>query len=224
MSHKILAIPDTHHPWADLRALNAVYEICQKFKPTIIVQVGDLYDFFSFSRFPRSLNVISPKDEISRGRCAAETMWRNLQRASPKADCYQLMGNHCDRPIKKLISTFPEAETLMRTSELFQFPDVKSQRSERDDLIIGDILIQHGFRSKLGDHATHNHMKTICGHSHLGGVVYQRLGKKIIWELNCGFLAKEQSAPLSYTRQRQISKWTLGVGLVDELGPRFIPL
>lgn len=220
----ILCVPDSHFPFVNKAALNQIYELCRANKPQIIVHLGDLLDFYSFSRFPRSLDVIAPKDEVSRGRAGAEEMWRWLQRASPKAKCFQLMGNHCERPIKQLLNKFPEAESFIHTSDLFEFPDVETMKSERDELIIGDILFQHGFRSKLGDHCKNNGMSTVCGHSHRGGVFFTRLGDKTIWELNGGHIALESSKPLSYTRQRHISNWTSGCGLIDENGPRFIPL
>lgn len=223
MGKTILAIGDTHFPFANKQSLNRIYEITKQVKPQIIVQIGDLYDMFSFGRFPRSLSVIAPKDEVSRGREEAEVMWRWLSRLSPKAKLFQLMGNHDERPLKKILTTFPEAESLLRVKELFEFHDVETLKAERDELIIDKILFMHGFRSKLGDHARHNHMSTVCGHSHQGGSVFMRLGDKTIFELNCGYIADPHCEALSYTRQRRISNWTQGVGLIDANGPRFIP-
>lgn len=178
---------------------------------------------WSFSSFPRSGNYITPKDEIEHGRALLECMWADLQKVAPRAKCFNLLGNHDSRIVKRVLASLPEVESLLDLRSIFHFKGVETSKAERDELIISDVLFQHGFRTKLGDHCRANAMKTVCGHSHQGGVVYQRLGKKIIWELNCGYLADPESEALSYTRQRRISNWTLGIGIIDHLGPRFVP-
>lgn len=223
MSKTILAIGDAHFPFTCTKSIRKVIQLAELKKPDVIIQIGDLYDLFSFSKYPRSLDYIKPKDEIEQARILAEAMWRSLYKASPKSKRFQLLGNHDERPMKKIQAVAPEFESLISIKDLFSFPNVETMNAERDELIIDKILIMHGFRSKLGDHARHNGMKTIVGHSHHGGVTYTRLGKDTIWELNCGFVANEDSVPLGYTKQRRISTWTQGCGWVDELGPRFIP-
>jgi predicted phosphodiesterase len=219
----ILVIGDTHLPFINASGLRQAENLAKQLKPNVIVQIGDLMDMYSWSKYPRTLNLITPKKELELGMKMAYQMWENLRKASPKSKCYQIYGNHDERPMLRLMEKAPELESLIDFKSIFTFPGVETSNSQRDELIIGDILFQHGFRSKLGDHARHNGMNTVCGHSHKGGVFYMRLGEKTIWELNAGYLAKEDSTPLGYTKQRRISTWTLGVGFIDHLGPRFIP-
>lgn len=221
MKKRILVIGDCHFPFASSK-LSRLYDVAESLEPTHIVQVGDLYDMFSFSKYPRTQNVMTPKQELERGMKMARTMWAKLTFILPDAKCYQLLGNHDIRPLKRVIESAPEAETLLDFSSLFRFDGVTTMKSDRDELIIDDILFMHGYR-RHGDHMKHNNMTTVCGHSHHGGVVFSRHGKKIIYELNAGFLAEESSKPLSYGQQRKISRWTLGCGFIDEWGPRFIP-
>lgn len=223
MSQSILVLGDLHAPFVHAKSLARAIKLASLIKPKIIVQIGDLYDLYAFSKYPRSLDLMTPKQEINEGLEVTCRMWRELRKASPKSKCFQMIGNHDSRPVKRLIEKTPELERFLDLSSLYDFPNVTMVPSERDELIIGDILFMHGFRSKLGDHARHNGKNTVCGHSHRGGVVYHRLGDKTLWELNAGFLANEKSYALSYTRQAKISTWTQGVGLIDELGPRFIP-
>lgn len=159
-----------------------------------------------------------------KARKMAEDFWIEIKDAAPSAKLKQLKGNHDERPSKQLIEKAPEYDFLLKhIDELFSFGGVWTQKSERDELIMGNILFQHGFRSKLGDHCKHNKMNTVCGHTHKGGVHFERLGKEVIWELNAGYLGDPESLPLSYTKQRKISKWTKGLGIIDKDGPRFIP-
>lgn len=223
MKDRILIVGDTHMPWVCHKTLDKIYRLTQYLNPTIIVQIGDLYDAFSFSRYPKSPNLMTPAQEIEKGYSEASKFWQRIRKTCPKAKCFQLIGNHDERPKKILMSLAPELETLMSFMNLFEFDGVEVSNSERDELIIGDILFQHGYR-KLGDHVRHNLINTVCGHSHHGGVVYMRHGRKTLWELNAGFCGLESSPVMSYTKQKRISTYTLGCGYVDHLGPRFISL
>lgn len=222
MQKRILAIGDIHFPFVNLASLKRIEALARELKPVCIIQVGDLFDLINFSTYAKSLNILTPKEELKRGQKMAYQMWENLKKASPKAKCFQLLGNHDERIVKRLMEKAPELETLMDVASLFKFPGVETSRAEAEELVIKDILFMHGYR-KHGDHVKHNALNTVCGHSHKGGVVYHRLGKKTLWELNAGFIADEASPALKYKKQTVISTWTQGVAFIDELGPRFIP-
>jgi Icc-related predicted phosphoesterase len=219
----IIAIGDLHFPFHDAARLRQVLDAVKSLHPDIVVQMGDLYDMYSFAKFPRTHNLMTPKDEVLRGRAQAETFWETIRKSVPQAELYQIKGNHDSRPLARVADKFPEVEALLNIEALWQFPGVNTQVDEREELIINDIVFMHGFRQH-GHHARHNRKSTVCGHLHRGGVHYERLGDKIIWELNAGHVADVTSAPLSYTKQRKFSHWTAGYGVIDALGPRFVPL
>ena len=226
MTLRVVAFGDLHFPFAHKRKVAAALSLVKRLKPDAVVQVGDAYDLFSFSRFPRSQSVITPRDEISRARADAEQFWAAARAAAGKGvECYQLLGNHDERLVKRVMASLPEFEPFLEEihARLWKFDGVTTQLSEREELMLDGVCYMHGFR-KHGDHTRHNGMSTVCGHSHLGGVVYSRLGPKTLWELNAGYLGDPNSKALSYTRQRRIQTWTHGVGVIDSDGPRFVPL
>jgi predicted phosphodiesterase len=224
MGPRILVIGDVHFPFVNHKSLNQIYDFIKYVSPTIVLQIGDLYDLYSFSKFPRSHDIMSPKDELTQAYGDAYVMWEKIRKLAPRAKYFQMLGNHDDRLAKRVMERLPEAESFLDLKQMWSFPKVEVSKSERDELYLHKILFMHGFRSKLGDHARHNGMSTVCGHSHLGGAVYIRLGNKTIFELNAGYIADEASKALSYTRQAKVSRWTQGFGYIDHLGPRFIPL
>jgi predicted phosphodiesterase len=231
MGKTFVIIGDTHFPFTNLNTLygkGGVIDTIKKIKPDYVVQMGDLYDMYSFSKFPYKRDVMTPRQELEAGRKMAEEMWAKVKKAAGpwKCKCIQLKGNHDERPAKRLLENLPELFPVMSDPmhELFVFKGVCTQQAERDGFVLDGIMFMHGFRSKLGDHASHNHMPTVTGHSHRGGVVYLRKGNETIWELNAGFCADEFSVPLSYTRQRTISTWTQGFGIIDSMGPRFVSM
>lgn len=214
---------DLHAPFNHRKATAAAIELIRKMKPKIVVQIGDLLDLYSFSRFPRSLNVMTPIQEIKSGRKITEEFWREIRSATGRGvECFLLKGNHDARLSKRIAEAMPEVEG-MAAAGLWTFEGVQTMENERDELIIDGVLYMHGYR-KHGDHVKYNLMSTVCGHSHVGGVVYHPIKGKTLFELNAGYLGDPKSAALSYTKQSRISKWTLGMGYIDEYGPRFIPL
>lgn len=223
---RIIALGDCHFPFADKRALRLCLTLIRRLKPTHVVQIGDLHDLFSYGRFPRSHCVLTPAQEVRMGRDQAAEFWSEIRRAAGRnVICHQLLGNHDERIAKKVMQHLPEFEPFLADvhRQLWTFDGVITQPSEREELILNGVCYLHGYR-KHGDHVKHNLMNTVLGHTHLGGVVYFRHGKKTLWELNCGHLADVTSRALSYTKQLRFSRWTHGIGVVDDDGPRFIPL
>lgn len=228
---RVIAVGDTHFPWVDRAKLKTVLETIRKVQPDAVVQMGDLYDFYSFSRYPRSLDVTTPKDEAKKGRKQAVEFWQAVQAAAPRAKCYQLLGNHDDRVLKLAINKAPELASLLNggvderldVGHLWRFPGVTTQPDSRTELVLDGVVYMHGYRSRLGDHMRYNQQSTVVGHSHKGGVIYERNVKGPIFELNAGYLAHERSPVMAYTQQRKCDR-VPGYGVIDENGARFIPL
>lgn len=222
---RLLAVGDVHAPFADPAKLKATYALARDFKPTHIWQCGDGYDMYSFSRFPKSVDLITPKQELLEGKAQLKTMWQELQKASPKAKCYQSRGNHSARIVKKMLANAPEFESLLDgpISELTEFEGVHDMKTHRGEIELGNMLLVHGWSSKIGFHADYFGQNVVCGHSHHGGVSYKARKGQPIWELNCGFVADINALPLQYGESKTNS-WVAGVGIVDKYGPRFVPL
>lgn len=221
-----LCLGDVHAPFINKKTFLKVLSFVDtlKKKPDYIIQIGDLYDFYSASRFPKNPNITTPEQEVLDGRACAEEMWRSLKKRAPRAECYQLLGNHSMRPNKKLMELAPELFSYFIPKPLWDFPGVHTIRDIRTELILEGIAFQHGHRSKPGDHAAYNGISTVVGHSHKGSVTFlPQISKELIWELNCGYLADPSHEALKYTPQK-FNKWLHGIGYIDELGPRFIPL
>lgn len=227
---RILIAGDHHQPFIRNDCFDAFYKFAKEVNPTHIIQIGDLYDMYAYSKFAKSLNIYTPKEELSLGRKGSEEFWSKCQKAAPNAKCYQILGNHDWRPYKRVLDAIPEAEDSFREMFLnwFRFPGVELIPDPRQELFINGVAIFHGYRSNIGDHMDHLLMCVAVGHGHRGGVVYRNIFdaesgiNKIIWELNVGHMADPESKVLSYTPQK-ITKSTNGWGYIDRWGPRFIP-
>jgi len=193
-------------------------------KPEYVIINGDGWDMYSHSRFPRSHNVFSPREEQSTSRTLNEQFWLEVKRKHRSAKCYQLLGNHDVRPLKKILDSYPEAEDWVKEKmrELFSFNGVTTIHDPREELFLNkNTAVFHGYRSKLGDHRDYILMNSINGHTHIGGVVVRQIRGVVLWELNSGMAADPNAKGLTYTAQK-ISNATSGFGGVNKYGPQFI--
>lgn len=220
---KIAIISDIHWPFENQRVIDAFYDFIQEFQPEHVIINGDAWDMYSHSKYPRSHNIFTPKDEESLSREKNETFWLEVKKRCPKAKCYQNLGNHSVRPLKRVLESAPTLQHWVEAyfRQLLSFDGVETNFDPRHELEIGDILIFHGYRTQLGAHRDYTMRNCINGHTHRGGVVFRQVRGQVIWELNSGVAGDPYSQGLSYTPQK-IVEWTPGFGAVDHLGPRFI--
>lgn len=225
MAKKVIAIPDLHFPWHHDDCLRFIYELIRKEKPDVVIQMGDLYDKFSFSKFARSHDVCTPQEELNEGRIAATLMWEHIRKiAPPTAKLYQLRGNHDVRIEKRVLDAVPEISSLIEPEieKLFEFKNVKTIMDYREELVIDGVVYIHGFGNRIGEHAKFFLKPVVRAHRHRGELWFLQMDQYLLWELDCGYCADKTQVPLRYTPTRT-THWTLGVGMVDGLGPRFIP-
>ena len=222
---KILVIGDTHFPFVSAEALCGVYTWAEQNPDTThIVQLGDLFDCYSFAAFPKSVLEFTPKQEIDLARKMASEMWATLQKLCPQAECHQILGNHSVRPMKRILEQAPELEVFMDYLKFWQFEGVKLHPNVREPLIIDGIYFMHGYLLKLGDHAKRHGVNVVCGHTHRGGMVGMQLADgRSVYELNAGYLGDPRTKALSYTATKLI-EWTHGFGVIDRWGSRFVQL
>jgi hypothetical protein len=220
-----LIIPDTHFPFASQRVLDAIYEWASRYKPKRVVQVGDLYDLYAHSKFPRSQNLYSAKEEERLGREAAEKMWATIRGIVPDAECVQLIGNHDLRPAKRTLEVQPSVEHIVEQhmARLMTFEGVHLVADPREEYIAEGVQYIHGYRSGMGAHLPNTLMNTVHGHDHKLGVAFRRVRSETIWELHAGFAGDPEAKVFSYTPQKMTQEMP-GFGWLDERAPRAIPV
>lgn len=213
---------DLHFPFAHADTLSAFFEFLDRKRPARVIQMGDLYDMFSQSKFPRTHNVYTPEAEMDVAYAQAKKFWKTVREILPDAACFQILGNHDIRPLKRLIETFPAGESFFSIERFFRFDGVETNFDYRQELCFDDVLYFHGYRTGLGAHRDFTLRNTCVAHTHVGGVAFRNYYDRVLWELNAGYMGDPESKALSYTAQR-ITTWTHGWGFIDEDGPRFVP-
>lgn len=227
----VLILGDTHLPYADIDALIKVIAYAQQVQPTHIVQIGDLFDNYSFSRFYKSLEQGDPAIELKTGRDMAETLWGSLQKAAPQAKCFQLSGNHDGERLRKLVlQAKPELYSIVEEFQQARmtFKGVKTVRNYHEHLTLKingkQTVFTHGFLSNTAKHLYFYKCDVVLGHLHRAEIQYAReFGGITNWAMNVGYLGDEKSPVFDYTMSVK-KNWTPSFGVIDALGPRVVAL
>lgn len=221
---KVIALGDLHFPFTDFKKLFSIYPLIEKEQPDIVVQVGDCLDFYSQSRFARSQDIMTPKEELQEGLECYRNFWEKIKKITKKrCRLIQIGGNHTDRPIKLALEKAPELLPFLDVDKMFKIRGIETHMNSRNELDIEGVLYIHGWYSNSLQHAKYFNRSVVHGHLHRGGVFFENMKDGPLWSLDCGYLADPHQVPMLY-RPTKTQKWSHGFGIIDKLGPRFCPI
>jgi predicted phosphodiesterase len=219
-------ISDIHWPFESQRVINKFYLYVAETQPEFVIINGDAWDMYSHSKYPRSHNIFTPREEMRLAREGNEKFWAEIRRIAPNAKCIQMMGNHDVRPLRRILEVYPMAEDWMeeKLKDLFTFEGVHTIMDPREEFFIReDIAVFHGYMSKLGGHRDFTLISCNTGHTHKGGTVFRTVADgRQIFEANSGVAGDPYSKGLAYTSQK-LHNMTPGFIGSDKWGPRFVP-
>ncbi len=108
---------DTHIPYQDERTLSIVRQIVTMLQPSLLVNMGDLLDCYSISRFDKDpQRTETLQDEID----AARVHLAQMRQLSPQSRVVLLEGNHEDRLRRLLWGLKGEAAVLAKLTAFNQ--------------------------------------------------------------------------------------------------------
>jgi len=170
---RVAVLNDIHFPDHEAYALEIVLKVLHDFRPHIIQDGSDVFDFSEFSRWPQtSFDAIHQAYE--------ETMepyknWRGmLHQAVPNHRAFFMPGNHDIRYLNYVIEKFPQIYYKERTNFI---QDIRRTGTwwfgeKRDIITVGQLAIVHGSvagknpAKALWDRIGFNYQITVAGHVH----------------------------------------------------------
>lgn len=119
-TYSVAILPDIHVPDHDVRALDVVTQILETQRLDAFVQVGDVVDHESISRFaqgqPKALCEVSLDEEWSAARAVLGRLVKAARARHSRCRWYQLEGNHETR-LKKFEGLHPQLRGLFNLPE-----------------------------------------------------------------------------------------------------------
>lgn len=230
---KILVIPDLHFPWTLMSGLDVAFEWAKENQPDIVIQIGDAFDQYTWSRFPRELDVMLPASELQQARELYTAMWGTFKYLCPGAELIQMLGNHDTRIIKQAANRYPEIVTVLNHLGFYK----SMYGAEGVQLIVNprEILYRESGGKRIGFHHG-DFMRTmvpgkraqflgesiVFGHTHRQWLVPLPSGGGS-FEMCAGTLSDSAAVPLQYTAIS--SPWQVeGFGYIIDGAPGLVTL
>jgi UDP-2,3-diacylglucosamine pyrophosphatase LpxH len=225
---KVLAFSDLHIPFHNKNKIKKLLKIIKKEKPDAIVNCGDTYDFYMFSKFNKDYNFIKPKEELEKSRIYINNLWDKINKISPKSIKYQLLGNHCIRMFKLIQNNIPSLNSEIKDlyKKYFNYKNVYVKKSDREYIELDGVIYVHGWYSGCVLHMNYFKKPVVHGHNHVPDLCHTPLSKsnyKPLWEMDLGTFANKKLVPFNYTNSIHL-KWACAVGIINNGIPKLIKI
>lgn len=218
---KVLAISDLQIPFAHQDALAFCKAVAKKEKPDFVIQMGDLIDVHSTSDYDADPDGMSPGHELEKTR----EVLKDWVKAFPNVTV--LLGNHDVRYHKAALKARIPKDVLKSFSDILQTP--KGWVYE-EEIVIDDIIYVHGDQStgvsanSSMELAKSSMQSVVHGHFHVNaGIQYYANKRHLVFAFNTGCLIDRKSYAFNYGK-KLIKKPILGVGIIENGIPKFIPM
>lgn len=215
----VLVIGDMHHPFAHKDCVPFLAAAKKKFKPDVVVCLGDETDQHALSQYDPDPDGYSAGHELLKAIDCLKPLYLEFP------DVRVATSNHGIRPFKKAYRAgIPSA--YMKTYA--QFMEAPAGWIWQDRWTVDGIVYEHG-EGVSGSQgamkkAMSNMRSTVIGHIHShAGISYFNNGEKEIWGFNAGCLIDVKSYAMAYGKH-SINKPIIGVGLVEAGVPHFFPM
>ena len=168
----VVFLSDIHVPYHDHRALDSALDLIRVLRPHRVVQIGDLVDFHSISRWNTELERLENlQDELDE----AVGVLRRIREAAPDAQFDLCMGNHDER-LKRYVAEKGRALASLRSLDFGKLLDADAVglriHNGHGFLLRRNFLVKHGQLIRKGAGASAKaeclaaDISGISGHTH----------------------------------------------------------
>lgn len=214
---RILVLGDTHLPWVLWPCVESAARFADKYKPDLVIQVGDFTDQYSWSKYPK--DPLAPNAGLE---------WQLVQEAAYKfADFFPQMkileGNHCRRYMYRALEAGVPKQLIKRLDEEFDTQGWKFH-TEPEPLVVDNIAFIHG--DEMAGHAglksQRMGMSVVQGHDHLGYLHFTCTFYHRIFGMSVGTLMDPKSIAAKYASKNPMRCW-LGWATITDGVPHLHP-
>lgn len=216
---RVLAVPDLHAPFHHQDAYRFLAAVKRKYKPQIVVNMGDLEDWHSISMHDHDPDGLSPGMELKELRKAVKPLFKLF----PKM--LICTSNHGSLPLRRAFKFGLPSELIKSQLEIVGAPKGWKLAEQWE---IDDVVYEHGesFSGASGaiKSANANMQSTVIGHIHaFAGIQYSANQKHLIFGFNAGCLIDRHKYAFAYGKKIK-AKPILGCGIIEDGVPKFIPM
>jgi hypothetical protein len=215
----ILTISDMHIPYEHKDALKFLTALKKKYKPDLVVSLGDLVDWHSVSFHPKHPDLASPGEELAMIRAKAKL----LEKLFPKMII--IGSNHGDLPLRKIKDAGLPTLFLRDYNSIY---GVGKGWVFCDDLTLQDktevIYLAHALSKDAARVAAQRGVHHICGHYHtLFAIEYVSNPRNLLWAVNGGCLIDREALAFEYGKLT-LDRPIIGTPMIINGQPKLEPM
>lgn len=191
----------------------------KKYKPDLVVSLGDLEDWHSISMHDHDPDGMNPGKELQAIRDGVKL----LSKVFP--NLMICTSNHGSLPFRRAFKYGMPQELIKDFSAILKSPPGWEWADQWE---IDGVLYEHGDpftgQNAALKCAEQNMQSTVIGHVHsFAGIQYSANSKHLIFGFNCGCLINRDAYAFNYAKKIK-RKPILGCGVVIDGIPTFIPM
>jgi hypothetical protein len=191
----------------------------KKYKPDLVVSIGDLADFHGISFHKSDPDLLSPGDELKRLRA----LTKELEALFPKMII--VGSNHGDLPLRRALDAGLPQDLFRPYNEIY---NVGKGWQFVDDLTLVDgddaIYLVHYICKDVAKAAAQRGICVVSGHTHTNfSISYISNPRSLLWGMSVGCSIDKQSLAFKYNRL-DLGRPIIGHGLVEFGQPKLLPM
>lgn len=217
---RIMFIPDLHIPFHHIHAFKFIKEVKKKYRPDLIVCLGDEQDIHSGSMHDHSPDLHSPSDELSMTLSALKVLYKIIPEVSV------VESNHGSLFYRRAAKNGLPSRVMKSYEEILQAP--KGWKWYSDMTITtnkdSNIYVCHGQSPDVLRNSKNKSMNYIQGHHHSRFEIrYWANSINLYWGVTSGCLIDHKSIAFEYGKLI-LDKPILGCTMVINGMPKLIPM
>ena len=220
MNNSVLVISDLHIPYHHQDAFEFLKALKKKYKPDLIVNIGDELDHHAISMHEHNPDLMSAGDELKQSK----EYIRDLEKIFPKMTLVH--SNHSSLVYRRALKYGLPKDYLKSYNE---FLGVGNGWKWVDDYTItlsdgSRCFFTHGMSADVLKVAQQYGMNTVQGHYHTKfSIGYYSNPEDLIWGMQVGCLINQKSMAFDYAKNFK-SRFIVGCGMIIDGQPKLMPM
>jgi predicted phosphodiesterase len=220
MNSSVLVISDLHIPYHHQDAFEFLKALKKKYKPDLIVNIGDELDHHAISMHEHNPDLMSAGDELKQSK----EYVRDLEKIFPEMTLVH--SNHSSLVYRRALKYGLPKDYLKSYNE---FLGVGDGWKWVDDLTVtlsdnSRCFFTHGMSADVLKVAQQYGMNTVQGHYHTKFCIgYYSNPDALVWGMQVGCLINQKSMAFDYAKNFK-SRFIVGCGMIIDGQPKLMPM
>jgi predicted phosphodiesterase len=220
MNNSVLVISDLHIPYHHQDAFDFLKALKRKYKPDLVVNIGDELDHHAISMHEHNPDLMSAGDELKQSK----EYVRDLEKIFPEMTLVH--SNHSSLVYRRALKYGLPKDYLKSYNE---FLGVGDGWKWVDDYTVtlsdgSRCFFTHGISADVLKVAAQYGMNSVQGHFHTKfSIGYFSNPDALIWGMQVGCLINQKSMAFDYAKNFK-SRFIVGCGMIIDGQPKLMPM